>query len=621
MRKTAFLLVVLGLAACGAPSTSAPTPVASTARPASSTSAPPPSTAAFGAKDVDRMLQKAWKEASLVPAKPADDATWLRRVHFDVAGTPPSPEEARAFAADTSPDKRAKKVEELLASPAYADHWTSYWDDELIGKEAKDARLDRAQFRAWLHGRFAANASWDSMVTELVAGTGQNGEGGPRTQLVVDMPMADSAADKADKSGATAAAGPVNGAVNYLLHFATPQDLAGASSRTFLGVQIQCAQCHDHKTEKWKQDDFRKLTATFLHAEVDPIDKGQVKGIRRVMVGDYANVPPRLAKKEELGPIVAAKPTALDGTPLDKGKESRKALAAWMTSPKNEWFAKAYVNRMWAHFLGRGFVNPVDDIRPSNPTVAPEILDALAKDFAAGGFDPKKLIRTICASEAYGLSSGGGENLGPDNLLWGRFRIVPLGPEELLNHLFAATRLERAAESAKIQNLPLLKAQLARSYQFLFDVDEVEDARDFEGSVTQALTLLNGSVVGYGTRSIPGTALAEILAAPGDDASKVDALYLRVLARRPTDAERARALAFVQEGEKRPAPAETDAPKAPEPTKRDQRALKKAGKKGVPMDTPQLGKLGRKSTADGHTRAFEDLFFALLTSSESLENH
>jgi hypothetical protein len=199
--------------------------------------------------------------------------------------------------------------------------------------------------------------------------------------------------------------------------------------------------------------------------------------------------------------------------------------------------------------------------------------------------------------------------------------MVPLGPEELLAHLFAATRVERAAEAAGIKNLPTLKAQLVRSYAFLFDVDEVEDSKTFEGNVTQALSLLNGNVTGYGTRALPGTALAEVLAR-GTDAEKVQALYLRTVHRRATEAEVARAIAYIDQAEKLPEPSSGPAP-APAPAGKAGKAGK--GKKKAPSgDAAQLARLaaGRAgASGDGRTRAFEDLFWALLTSSESLMNH
>ncbi len=166
--------------------------------------------------------------------------------HAPLLGTIPPPEVVVTFSADKAPRNRAKIVEALLASPAYADHWTNYWDEELMGRDARGQDLDRAAFRRWLRTRFAENARWDRFATELVTATGLNSNGGPRVPKGAWFP---SEATEGDTS--------VNGAVNWLVRYEqTPQDLAGSVSKTFLGVSIQCAQCHDHKTEKWTSNDF-----------------------------------------------------------------------------------------------------------------------------------------------------------------------------------------------------------------------------------------------------------------------------------------------------------------------------------------------------------------------------
>ena len=585
-----FLVTLLVAAACGgqrgaiAPST-APRPAPAAPAPAVGLT---PGT-------VDAALREAWKSAGIQPAPPATDATWLRRVHVDLVGDLPKTQEILEFISDLAPDKRARKVEELLASPGYAQHWTHYWEDELIGREGRSPRLDRAAFRAWLHGQLAANTPWDKLVASVLSATGQNGD-------------------------------PASGAVNYTLRFDSPQDLAGAASRTFLGLQIQCAQCHDHKTEKWKTDDFRRFTSSFLHARIEPIDRGPVKGIRRVELLDSGRIPGRFARNPDLAAIASVRPTALDGADLDKGKDTRKALAAWMTSRENPWFARAFVNRMWGHLLGRGFVDPVDDIRPSNPTTQPLLLDALARDFVARGFDARALFRLICLTEAYQLDSAGGAGIDAENKLWGRFRLTPLGPEELLSALFSATEIEAAAERVGIQNLPQLKAQIVRSYSFLFEVDEDQDSHDYEGNVSQALALINGRVVGYGVRALPGTALASVLEAKGDDASRILALYLRTLSRKPTTAETERWLRYVAEAPARASskPPEGAMPAVEAPRDADRRPAKKQGKKPSRQGggDARLQRLGaRGAPADPRTAAFEDLFWTLLNSSEFFFNH
>jgi hypothetical protein len=418
----------------------------------------------------------------------------------------------------------------------------NYWDDVLMGRENRGQLVDRTAFRYWLRARFEANAPWDRMVRDLVAAKGQNSVGGPKTKgpgLAMQVPLGTTI----DKEDADELA-KVNGAVNWTLRFEqSPQDLAGNASRVFLGVQIQCAQCHDHKTEKWKQDDFRKFASGFLHVKVDPIEDKDKRLIRRVELVDVPRVAPRFAKNAETAPIAKMSPTALDGTDLAKGEGTRQALATWMTTKENPWFAKAFVNRMWGHFLGRGFVDPVDDIRPSNPATMPELFDALARDFAAHDFDIKYLVRTITATEAYQLSPTKTEvGSDPENKLWGRFHLVPLGPEELLNALIGVTGVKRLEQQ---------RMQLVRQYAFLFEVDETDDTPDYSGTVSQALALLNGSLTAQGAKALPASALAGVLAMPGGDAEKIDALTLRVLSRPPTDAERDKWVAYVKKGGKK----------------------------------------------------------------------
>lgn len=609
MRLPRFSLAAVvslsALAACGRTATPAPPHLA--AAPIAAKERGP----ALGPEAIDAALREAWRARGIVPAPRADDATFLRRAYVDLAGTVPPPDVTARFLADASPDKRKKLVDDLLASPAYADHWMNYWDDVLMGRENRGNLVDRVAFRSWLHTRFETNTPWDRIVRDLVAATGRNSAGGPRLKgpaLAAQIPMGTTAV-ASDEDPAELA--KVNGAVNWSLRFEqSPQDLAGSASRVFLGVQIQCAQCHDHKTEKWKQDDFRRFANAFFHAKIEPIDTGKPMGaVRRVELVDLPKVAPRFAKNAETGPIARTQATALDGTDLEKGDGTRKALAAWMTSKDNAWFAKAFVNRMWGHLLGRGFYDPVDDIRPSNPATMPELLDRIAADFVAHDFDVKHLLRTICATEAYQLAAskeGDAKGADPENALWARFHLVPLGPEELLNALFRVTNVESAAEKAGIQNLDALRAQLVRQYAFLFDVDETDDVPDYSGTVSQALALLNGALVAQGARAFPGSALAEVLALPGGDAEKVDALTMRVLARKPTEIERAKWVAYVQNATK-PAPPTIGSPPPG--------AKKPSG--GGPLDRIA----NRAAGGDPKRLAYEDLLWAMLNSSEFVFNH
>jgi hypothetical protein len=606
MRSRSFLLGALALAsalaACGGHGGAVPPPKA--ALPPVAPRAATNTAASFGAEAIDAALRQAWQAASLTPAPRADDSTFFRRAYLDIAGTIPPADASTAFLASTDPDKRKKAVETLLASADYSEHWMNYWDDVLMGREVKGPVVDRVAFRYWLRARFEANAPWDRMVRDLVSATGQNSIGGARVKVpqAMSVPLGSEVPRQGDEDAADL--DKINGAVNWTLRFeGIPQDLAGSASRVFLGVQIQCAQCHDHKTEKWKQDDFRRFASAFLHHRVEPIDKKEKGVVRRVEVVDLGKVGPRFAKNAEVAPIAQSKATALDGTDLEKGEGTRKALATWMTARENPWFAKAFVNRMWGHFLGRGFYDPVDDMRAVNTPTMPELLDKIAGDFVAHDYDIKHLVRTICATEAYQLAATANAKPDPENTYWTRFHLVPLGPEELLNALLRATDLESSAKKAGIQNMDALRLQLVRQYAFLFDVDETDDVPDYSGTVTQALSLLNGQLVGQGARAIPGSTLDDVLAKPGDDAAKIDALVMRVLSRRPTDAERAKWVTYVQIADKTP------------------KATIPPPKRGGPGAGP-LARLGNKGApVDARRAAYEDVLWALLNSSEFVFNH
>lgn len=549
---TCFLVV---LSSCARPAA----PPAKVAPPAVAKETVP----SFGAESIDAALRATWKEKRIVPAPAVDDAAFLRRVTIDVAGTVPRAETVERFLADPSPDKRKRVVDELLASKEYAEHWATYWDDVLMGGRGKKNLVDEDAFRGWLAARFAENAPWDRVVRDLVAATGDN-ENEP--------------------------------AVNFTLRFVdSPQDLAGNASRIFLGAQIQCAQCHDHKTESWKQDDFRKFASAFLHAKVEPLEPKEKGMTRRVQLVDANRVAPRFAKMADLAPIAKARPTALDGTDLDRGDGTRKALAAWMTSAKNPWFARAIVNRMWGHYMGRGFFDPVDDMRASNAPELPALLDRIADEFAAHGFDLAWLTRVLCATEAYSLAPAAAAEADPENKLWSRFHLTPLGSEELMNAIFRVTDVERAAEKSGVKNLDQLRANVARQYVFLFDVDEEDDTPDYAGNVSQALALLNGALVAQGSRALPASALAEAASGDGTDAQKIERIVLRVLGRKPTPAELERWTAYVA------------APPAPSATAKK------------PLGGP-FDRLANKKS-DPKLAAYEDLFWAMLNSSEFVFNH
>ena len=691
--------------------------------------------AALTPAQIDHLIRAEWNKESILPAPAVDDARYLRRVYLDIAGVIPSEQEVRAFLSDTGSDKRARVVTALLDSPKYADNWTTYWDALLMGRGRTEnvQVVDRTAFRQWLKGEFQQNASWNKFVYDLISATGVNSEGGsyakamgipanPVTPTAMahlrpkkannapaervfgtaaasnpinSNPPGSSAAKPADgkmqadgammADGAMTAGGatarivtlpaPINGATNWTLKYqGKPQDLSGTASRLFLGVQIQCAQCHDHKTEKWKQEDFRRFTACFVNARPRPVDptltqdmlKGMIRQVNltessRPVVRRNAN-----AKKPNGNAEYAnALPATLDGTDLADVANRRASLAAWMTAPNNPWFAKAIVNRMWNHFLGRGFIEPIDDIRPTNPVVAPEVLDALSADFVAHDYDLKYLIRQICATQVYQLAASPAKKSDPDNKFWARFRLKPMTPEELMDSLVTATNMGPVLERVAGARLDQVKYAMSRQFTFLFDVDEEFEQKDFEGTIPQALMLLNGNLVNRGATPIPGTTLADVLNMTGNDKDKITTLYLRTLSRTPTASELSRWTEFVQAPRYLAADAAANAP-APETanstgrvgrfanrnaanrtqtgvnngaqiasgnsvnaiaptTPADRKALAQAmRKKGGNNGIDPLARLAPAASAlsrNPEAQAYEDMFWALLNSSEFTFNH
>lgn len=603
LRRSACLSLVTTLAlACGGHANVTPkTPEAKQTQPA------PPKAFSLTSADVDATLRAAWQAKGITPSARADDATYLRRVWLDVVGTIPPSDKVASFTADSSPDKRSKVVDELLASPAYADHWMIYWDDLLMGR-ARAGDLDRQAFRVWLHDQFEKNTPWDKVVYALITATGKNSTGGGYAKSLSET--------ESQMQGD----GKVDGAVNYVLRFRdTPQDMAGSVSKTFLGVQIQCAQCHDHKTEKWRQTDFQKFAACFARTQLVPLGDKGMKGIKTVEVRDLDRAAPRFNKNMDLEGVRSASPTALDGTAMDGN--ARHAIATWIT--KNPWFAEETTNRMWAHFLGRGFTNPVDDLRPSNPPDMPELQAKLAKDFAESGYDPKRLIKLITQTEAYQLSSSPPAGAGASEIpLWSQFHMVPLGPEELTGSLLAATGVEGALARLTRTDVDDLKLRLTQLFSFVFDVDEEFDQPRFEGTLTQALVLLNGKLTSGASAALPGTAVGMIAKSRAPLAQKIETIYLRTVSRKPTQAELDAALAYVA-SEPPPAVAPAD-PNGLDPAKnkggKKKGDKKKGDKKGGGQDVLRPYNPEARTT-DPETAALEDIMWALLNSSEFAINH
>ncbi len=585
------LAALAGVAGCSAsPSSSGPTVEA--AAPADAAPATP----------IDAALARAWKARGLTPRPLVDDATYLRRASIDLVGRIPTVEEARAFAADAGADKRARAVDRLLASPEHDRHLARRWEAILLGGEVRQRVIDQAAFRRFLERRFQENVGWDALVREIVTAKGKTSLGGamrPGAALMDDPSRGQ------EESGAD-----VNAAANYFVRFArSPQDLAGTTSRAFLGVQIQCAQCHDHKTESWKQADFQAFASSLARVKIGAVDRE--RGMQAIFeVEDARRVPPRLLRDEEVRAIADATPRALDGTDLSGAGDTRQALAAWMTSKQNPWFSRAIANRVWAELFGAGLVEPVDDLREKNPPIVPEALDLLAEGFEESGFDLDYLYRTLARTDAYARAGAEGDAT-PRDALFSRSALRPIGSDVLLDSFFVAADVQHLLEERAPERAELLKAMLRRRLRFVFESDTESNDASFDGTLQQALFSMNGILPIAATTVARGTVLERLTSM--DDATAIEELWLRAFSRPPTAEEEAAAKEFLAA----PHPAaEDDGPVSPgDGGKRRGKGARK-DKTGAGVSRMVPASALRSRADDDRERAYEDLFWTLLNASE-----
>ncbi len=357
------------------------------------------------ARRIDDLMSATWKKNSVVPANPADDAEFFRRVTLDVAGRIPTPEEVQKFLADTSAAKRTAYVEQLLGKPEHHSHFARLWRDLLLPLGARPP-AERTIFEGWLRERFAANTPYHTLARELIAANTRGMD--PRT-------------------------GNVAAASLYVRSLGTePGNYAASTARVFLGLPMECARCHNHPFAHWTRTQFWELAAVFEEVEEVPF---KVAWAPRIRIPDTDRVV--LAKLPD-GTAVKDSP----GTPRDQ-------FARWLAKPDNPYFAKATVNRVWGIFFGATLAEPpIDPADPPAPHAA--ALDALAQAFIQSDFDLRFLVRTITATRAYQLTSAVSHPTHKDADSFARMAIKPLSAEQLADSLAVATGLNDANSRAAI---------------------------------------------------------------------------------------------------------------------------------------------------------------------------
>jgi hypothetical protein len=478
--------------------------------------------------------------ASAGPTRLSDDETFLRRATMDLVGHPPTPKDITAFALDPSPEKRVKAIDRLLASSDFGENWGRYWRDVIMYRKADDrAMLVAPAIESYLAEEFNKDTPWDKIARSFITADGDIRENGSTGIIFAQAAQA--------------------------------VDVTAEVSRIFMGVQIQCAQCHDHPTDRWKRTQFHELAAFFPRIAVKA-EKGAAKGKQTFIV--YGADRDRAPNKKNNKPRPSAEhympdlknPTAkgtlmqpvffLTGQKLPEGTpdaERREAIARWITAPQDPWFAKAFVNRIWSELVGEGFYEPVDDIGPDRDCNAPATLDYLAGQFVAHDYDVKWLYRTIMATAAYQRDS--------------RSRHLPgetpfeancpqrLRADELFDSLMLALGVDGQAVNPRDKAAGGKKKYQPRTpragFDFVFGYDPSIRRDDVTGSIPQALILMNSPQLARGINGRNGTALARLLESTKDNPAVVEELYLRTLAREPKADELKTCLEHVKKADNR----------------------------------------------------------------------
>ncbi|MGE3806270.1 MAG: DUF1549 and DUF1553 domain-containing protein, partial [Gemmataceae bacterium] len=454
-----------------------------------------------------------WKELGLLPSPSCSDSEFFRRIHLDTIGTLPTPEEVKAFLADKDPDKRNKAIDKVLERPEFVDFWAMKWGDHLRINRARLQDKGMWSFHNWVRASVRDNKRVDLFVREIVTAEGSTFTDGPANYYGVG----------------------------------NPTDWAETTAQLFLGVRIQCAKCHHHPFEKWSQDDYYGMSAFFVRLASKNSQEFGVFGRERILhlkeTGEQTH--PRK------GGVV--KPHPLDGADMDDAFDRRRKLAEWMTAKENPFFARNIVNRFWGYYMGHGLVEPIDDMRATNPASNPALLDALAKDFAGHDFDFKHLLRTIMRSRAYQLSSErtDGNRADATNTYFARFTVKRLTAEQLADAIDFATGTRE-----KYDGLPLgtraIQLPDPEIKSYLLDIFgrparqiTCECERTMQPNIAQALHLLNGDFLNTKIGNAQGR-LEKHLQAKTALPAMVDEFYLITLSRPPRPEERQRAEELVK---------------------------------------------------------------------------
>lgn len=457
---------------------------------------------------IDGHVIRKLKKLNIAPSELCDDSTYLRRVYLDVIGTLPTAEEARRFLADKRANKRELLVDELLERPEFADYWALKWSDTLrVDRQALGHKKAYAYYR-WIRESIAKNKPFDQFTRELLTAEGPLEETGP---------------------------------ANFYKVVTKPGETASTISQVLLGVRIACAECHHHPYDRWSQTDYFGMQAFFTPVSLRPSARGESVQIQ----GDPVTKHPRTGDTIQPYALATQMP---DKAPMG---DRRIVLAEWMTSPQNPWFARNLANRVWAHMLGRGLVEPIDDVRDTNPPSNPELLDALTKHVVDTKFDVKQLIRAIAKSRTYQLSSKPNATNDKDEMNYSRALFRRIDAEVMLDMVSQTLGVPEkfGGSPPGTRAIQLWDSKITHYFLKLYGRPQrataCECERITEPSVSQVLHLLNSPEIHAKLTHERGN-VAKWVREKKSDGELVDEVYLTFYSRLPDDSERKIALGLLE---------------------------------------------------------------------------
>lgn len=456
---------------------------------------------------IDTFVDARLRKLNLRASDLCSDAEFLRRASLDITGTLPTPAEARQFLADRRPDRRARLVDALLDRPAYADLWALKWSDVLRVDRQKLTHKEAYSYYHWIRRLLAANRPFDQLARELLTSEGPLDE---------------------------------TGSGYFYKVAAKPGEMANMFSQVFLGVRIACAECHHHPHDRWSQNDYYGMTAFFQQVAFRKGGAGEVL----LAEGNPVTRNPRTGDLVPPQPLGAEPLASLEG-------DRRPALAEWLASPNNPWFARNLVNRLVAHFFGRGLIEPVDDARLTNPASNPELLDALAKHALDQRFDLKAIIRTLTASRTYQLSASPNDTNESDEQNYSRALFRRLPAEVLFDAVCQVTGVPEKFDGvpAGYRATQVWDSDVKHYFLKIFGrplrTSPCECERQSDASVAQVLHLLNSPEIHDKLAHAAG-AVSRLVKSSADDTQLADELYLACFSRLPTAAERKAAVQHLQ---------------------------------------------------------------------------